>query len=123
MTYSEIESLAMRLYENGADIPVSALSVDEHGAKYVHIEANPKTVLFWETDIIPENLNISVSKVTNDPKWVPNYMDTHKRYEGDWKLCNIEAFNEELLSFMDRYIGQFNNIWAILQKVNHDKLL
>lgn len=123
MTYSEIENLVMSLYENGADIPVSALSIGEHGARYVHIEAHPKTALFWDSEFIPDTRNIRVSDVVNDSRWKPNYMDTHKLYEGNWEICNIEEFNKALLSFMDRFNGQLHALWNMLQQVNRDKLL
>lgn len=124
MNYSEIDNLAMALYENGADIPVSALSVDEHGARYVHIEANPKTVSFWESEKIPcDTDDLCVSKVINSPDWHAIYYVNQSLYNGHWELCNVNEFNKELMGFIDRYTGQLHNLWTLLYKVHYDKLL
>lgn len=123
MTFNELESLASQLYVNGADIPVSALTLTEEGARLVHIEASPKSISFFETKKIPESKELLVSKILNDPDWIPEYSNTHKLTEGDWELCNLPGFNKELLATIHGYTGKVNELWNILQKVNYDKLL
>lgn len=124
MTFNELESLAESLYENGADIPISALSLTEDGARFVHIEMNPtKTVSFFGTKKVPEDRQLFMMRILNDPNWVPDYSNSRKQREGDWELCHMAGFNRELLSTIHGYTGKVNELWNILQKVNHDKLL